>query len=198
MRKLIVSNTMSLDGFFAGPGGNPLVLNMDAAFDAYNLERMSTADTVLLGRSSFELFGSYWPMIANAPEDPSNPALSEDNREFSRRYDTVEKIVVSDSLEVATGHPWASTTVTVPRAEVSARVADEKARDGNDILIFASHILWNSLLNAGLVDEVHMLIGPAAIGEGVRAFSTPIRLDLLDVRTFPGSGNVLHRYVPAR
>ena len=70
MRTVVVSNIVSLDGSFEGPGGDVMALNMDAAFDAYNLERIRAAGTVLLGRRSFEGFSSYWPQIADAPSDP--------------------------------------------------------------------------------------------------------------------------------
>jgi hypothetical protein len=88
MRQVIVSNIMSLDGYYEGPGRNVMVLNMDEAFDSYNLERIRAAGTVLLGRTSFEGFSSYWPGIADAPDDPGNRALSADNRELSRIYNT--------------------------------------------------------------------------------------------------------------
>jgi hypothetical protein len=64
VRSVIVSNIMSLDGFYEGPGQNVMALNMDEAFDAYNLERIRSAGTVLLGRTSYEGFSSYWPGIA--------------------------------------------------------------------------------------------------------------------------------------
>ncbi|HEV2928344.1 MAG TPA: dihydrofolate reductase family protein, partial [Propionibacteriaceae bacterium] len=95
MRTLIVSNIMSLDGFYEGPGRNMMVLNMDQAFDAYNLERIRSADTVLLGRTSFERFSSYWPGIVTAPADPDNRALDDVNREISRIYNQLPKVVVS-------------------------------------------------------------------------------------------------------
>jgi len=63
VRQVIVSNIMSVDGYYEGPGRNVMVLNMDAAFDTYNLERIRAAGTVLLGRTSFEGFSSYWPGI---------------------------------------------------------------------------------------------------------------------------------------
>jgi hypothetical protein len=63
MRAVTVSNIMSLDGFYEDSAHNPLVLNMDQAFDAYNLERIKAADLVLLGPTSFEGFSSYWPGI---------------------------------------------------------------------------------------------------------------------------------------
>ena len=52
MRKLVVCNIMSLDGYYEGPGRNVMVLPMDASFDEYNLERLRSADTLLLGRTS--------------------------------------------------------------------------------------------------------------------------------------------------
>lgn len=75
MRKVIVNNIVSLDGYFADETGNPLALNMDAAFDRGNLESIESADLVLLGRDSFDGFSSYWPFVADAPEpqDPEAP-----------------------------------------------------------------------------------------------------------------------------
>ena len=67
MRKVIVNNIVSLDGYFADETGNPLALNMDAAFDRGNLESIESADLVLLGRNSFDGFSSYWPFVADAP-----------------------------------------------------------------------------------------------------------------------------------
>jgi dihydrofolate reductase len=72
MRKLIVSNAMSLDGYYAGPDDNVMVLELDPAFDAYNAERLRAAGTLLLGRRSFEGFKSFWPSLADDP-DPGGP-----------------------------------------------------------------------------------------------------------------------------
>ena len=153
---------------------------------------------MLLGRASFELFSSFWPMVADAPEDPSNPSLSATNREFSRLYRDIPKVVVSDTLAVAPDNPWADTTEVVPRAEAGARLERERASDGDDIIVFASHQLWNSLLADGLVDELHLIVGPAAIGEGVPIFEKPAVLELVEARQLEGSSNVLHRYIPVR
>jgi len=60
MGKLIVTNIVSLDGYYEGPGGNVMVLPMDQGFDAYNVERLREADTLLLGRNSYELFKGFW------------------------------------------------------------------------------------------------------------------------------------------
>src|SRR5688572_8167776 len=133
MRKVIVSNIMSIDGFYTGPGGDVMAMNMDAAFDAYNLERMRAADVVLLGRTSYEGFSSYWPGIADAPADPDNRAVNADNRELSRIYNRLPKIVVSDRYRVPADNPWADTTTVVARASVGEWLAQARAEGTGDI-----------------------------------------------------------------
>ena len=198
MRTVVVSNIVSLDGSFEGPGGDVMALNMDAAFDAYNLERIRSAGTVLLGRRSFEVFSSYWPHIADAPQDPANRALSDDNRELSRLYDPLPKIVVSDGLVVPADNPWHGVTTVVPRAAAATRVTAEKQRGTGDILVFASRTMWNGLLAEGLVDEIHLMVGPRVLAGGTPTFDRPIDLRLLDARRPEGSENVLLRYAVPR
>lgn len=194
MRQVIVSNIMSLDGYYEGPGRNVMVLNMDEAFDAYNLERIRAAGTVLLGRTSFEGFSSYWPGIADAPADPGNRALSHDNRELSRIYNGLAKAVVSDTYTVPFDNPWHQTTTVVGRADVANWLSSERERGAGDILVFGSRTTWNGLLAQDLVDELHLMISPVALGNGTPIFESPVDLALLEVRRFDGSNNVLLRY----
>ena len=194
MRKLLVCNIMSLDGFYEGPGQNVMALNMDASFDAYNLERIRTADTVLLGRKSYEGFSSYWPYIADAAADPDNRALSDDNRELSRIYNGLEKVVVSDSYRVPVDNPWFENTTVVSRGAIDAWLANQRAQDGGDILVFGSRTMWNGLLHNGLIDELHLMMGPAALADGTPIFAASADLSLLDVRRFDGSDNLLVVY----
>ena len=195
MRKLIVCNIVSLDGFFSGPGGNVMVMPFDNGFSDYNAERLRAADTLLLGRKSYEGFRSYWPAIA---EDVSQPAVE---REISRLNAAVEKVVFSNSLKPDEVEGWGPTRV-VRRADAYAyaETAALKEMPGREILIFGSHILWNDLLANGLVDELHFMIGAGVVGEGVRAFETrlPGALRLLDTRTFDGSSLLLARYAVER
>lgn len=193
MRKLIVCNIISLDGFYSGPGGNVMVMPFDAGFSDYNAERLRAADTLLLGRMSYEGFRSYWPTVA---EDMSQPAVE---REISRLNAAIEKVVISNRLKPDKIEGWGSTRV-VRRANAHAEVAALKRGPGRDILMFGSHILWNDLLAAGLVDELHLMIGPGVVGEGVRAFEVrpPGSLRLLDTRTFDGSSLLLVRYAVER
>ena len=198
MRTLIVSNIMSLDGFYEGPGRNMMVLNMDQAFDAYNLERIRSAGIVLLGRSSFEGFSSYWPGIATAPIDPDNRALDDVNREISRIYNQLPKVVISDSYRVPEDNAWHDQTTVVAGADASAWVEAARGRGSGDILIFGSRTLWNSLLDQGLVDELHLMVSPNAVGSGTPIVDSAVDLDLLEARGFDGSANVLLRYAVLR
>src|SRR3712207_4737022 len=198
VRTVVVSNIVSLDGFYEGPGGDVMALNMDAAFDAYNLERIRAAGTVLLGRRSFEIFSAYWPTVAGAPYDPTNRALSDDNRELSRLYDPLPKVVVSEGLVVPADNPWHTLTSVVARIDAAARVTAEKQHGSGDILVFASRTMWNSLLVQGLVDEIYLMVGPRALAGGTPAFDAPADLRLLDVRRLEASDNVLVRYAVHR
>jgi len=193
MRKLIVCNIISLDGFFSGPGGNVMAMPFGAGFSDYNAERLRAADTLLLGRTSYEGFRSYWPRVA---EDLSQPPVE---REISHLNAAIEKVVVSNSLEPDEVEGWGPTRV-VRRADAHTEVAALKQRSGRDILMFGSHLLWNDLLAAGLVDELHFMIGAGVVGEGVRAFETrpPRSLRLLGTRTFDGSSLLLVQYAVER
>lgn len=188
MRTLIVCIMVSLDGYYEGPEGNVMALPYDEGFDAYNAERLRAADTLLLGRRSYEEFRSYWPPVA---EDQQAP-LAE--REVSRLLDGIDKVVVSDSLAPEDA-AWAHTTV-VGRAEAHDRIAELKRGPGRDILVFGSRTLWNDLLDRGLVDELHLLIGAGILAAGTPAFPSqpPGSLRLLGTRTWDGSGLLLARY----
>ncbi len=194
MRAVIVCNIMSLDGYYEGPGRNVMALNMDEAFDAYNLERIRAAGTVLLGRTSYEGFGSYWPGVADAPADPENRALSDDNRELSRIYNGLHKVVVTNHYTPPPDHPWHDTTTVVQRESIGAWLHAERKRGGGDILTFGSRTMWTGLLDQGVVDELHLMVGPAALGDGTKLLEAPVALTLLDTRRFVASDNVLLRY----
>lgn len=193
MRKLIVCNIVSLDGCFSGPGGDVMAMPFDRGFSDYNAERLRAADTLLLGRKSYEIFRSYWPAIA---DDERQPAVE---REISRLNAAIEKIVVSSTLKPDAVEGWGVTRV-VPREGAHAEVAALKATTGRDILIFGSHVLWNDLLAQGLVDELHLMIGPGVVGDGTRAFETrpPGSLRLVESRRFDGSSLLLVRYALER
>lgn len=166
-----------------------MAMPFDNGFSEYNAERLRAADTLLLGRKSFEGFRSYWPKVAN---DEKQPPLE---REISRLNSAMEKVVVSDSLGPDGVDGWGPTRV-VRRGDAHAAIAALKESAGRDILIFGSHVLWNDLLAHGLVDELHLMIAPGVIGDGVRAFEAKpaSKLRLMHSRQFEGSSLLLTRY----
>jgi hypothetical protein len=97
MRKIIVFNLSSLDGYHTGPDNEVSVMfpMMGGVFDTYTAERLRTADTTLLGRVSFQLFNSFWPEVA---KDPTAPQWTDEQRELSQAGASVPTIVVSDTL----------------------------------------------------------------------------------------------------
>jgi dihydrofolate reductase len=196
MRKLIVSNAMSLDGYYEGPGKNVMVLfdyrwdyPTDESFDVYNAERLRAADTLLLGRVSYDGFRGFWPSVA---DDPNATPIQ---REISRLNNAIDKVVISDSLTSEETHPWHNTRI-ISRADAHEQIAELKRQTGKDILVFGSHTLWNDLLANDLVDELHLMIGPVVLGAGTPLFDgqPAVSLRLIETRTWDGSGNVLVRY----
>lgn len=190
MRKVIVANIISLDGCFTGPDNDVMAMPFGPGFSEYNAERLRQAGTLLVGRTTFEGFRDYWPPVA---ADPGAPELE---REISRLNGAIDKVVVSDSLAPDETGSWATTTRIVRRADAHQAVAGLREEGRGQILVFGSHILWNDLLAHGLVDELHLMVGPGVVGDGVPAFERrpPTTLELLDNRTLDSSGLVLLRY----
>ncbi len=203
MRRLIVANIMSLDGFVEGPGRNVMALPMDDFFDAHNLERLRAADTLLLGATTYRGLKGYWPAVAAdptvSPAVAANPDVADIHRETGQRNNQIGKVVVSDSLTTDDTAPWTETTTIVRRADAHRAIAELRERPGADILMFGSRTLWNDLLTAGLVDELHLMLGATVLGGGTPAFGAepvpPLRL--VDTRRRDGSDNLLLRYAVA-
>lgn len=131
----------------------------------------------------------YWPSIA---DDPAQP---ETEREISRRNTAARKVVVSDTLAAEDATEWGE-TIVVARAEAADVVRRLKREVGGDILVFGSMTTYNALLAAGVVDEVHVMVGNGLLGDGVRAFTVPLdgRLRLVETRRLDGSNNALLVY----
>lgn len=116
------------------------------------------------------------------------------NRAISRRYNTLPKVVISDRGPVSTDNAWAETTRVVSRDEAAVWVSEAKETGAGDIVVFGSRRTWNGLLARGLVDELHLMVSPTVLGDGVGLFTTPASLDLVDCRRYEGSANVQLRY----
>jgi riboflavin biosynthesis pyrimidine reductase len=206
---LIVTNIVSLDGYVADEDGDSTALPMDDAFDAYNAERLRSADTLLVGANSYRGFAGFWPAVRSDPErladaiadrlggsvpraDVVARLTDPVHQEIARRSGEIAKVVVSDSLTEDDLGAWRDTTRIVRRADAHAAVAGL----AGETLVFGSRTLWADLLAAGLVDQLHLMVGPVVLGSGVPAFDGPLpgSLRLTGTRRFEGSDNVVLTY----
>ncbi len=197
-RKLIVSNFVTIDGYYEAKDKTIDGLfehfhesyYVDQSFDHYNTERLLAADTLILsGRASFLGNKTYWTGVQGDPK--ATPI----RRQFADLIARVEKLVVSDKITPEDLSPWTNSRI-VKVADAVAEVAALKRTEGRDILILLGRVLWNHLLRHGLIDELHLTTFPIVAGDGVPLFDgrPPVSLKLTETRTWQGSGNVFARY----
>ncbi|WP_433331985.1 dihydrofolate reductase family protein [Spirillospora sp. CA-294931] len=163
MRKVVLYHIVSLDGVayeesdWFDDGGDEMIANLSQIIE--------TQDDILLGRGTYDYWVGYWP--------------TSDFQPFADFINTTRKHVFTSSKP---DQEWANTTLV--SAPVTDYVADLKEQSGGDIGIHGSISLAQSLLRAGLVDELRLVVAAAVAGQGRRVFEGDAlqKLQLLDVQ----------------
>ena len=194
MRKLIVSEFITLDGVIQAPGGEDE--DTDGGFvhggwtrpywhaDIGKLffQAMTQAGTLLLGRKTWQIHGgAFEPLPAGDP--------------FGDVMNNMHKVVVSTTLESAAG--WRNSTLI--RGDVVEEVRKLKEGAGKNIYVDGSSVLVRTLAENDLVDEYDLLVYPLALGSGKRLFpdGKRLNLELIESQMLP-TGVLVLTYKPAR
>lgn len=181
MRKVILFNLMSLDGFFEGPKRNIEWHNVDDEFNDFAIEQVSSADGLIFGRVTYELMASYWPTDEAIRSDPI----------IAEWMNKLPKYVFSHTLERT---DWTNTTLVNGDAAVELRKI--KSQPGRDLFVFGSADLSTTLIQNNLIDEYRVLVNPILLGQGMPLFHglrESVKLQHVSTRTFK-NGNVLLTY----
>jgi len=185
MRKIILFNLITLDGFFAGPDGEIDWHNVDQEFNEFAIDQLDSAGGLIFGRMTYQLMASYWPTPTAITDDP----------EVAGKMNSIPKIVFSKTLEKV---EWNNTRLV--KGNIVEEISKLKQQPGKDLYIFGSANLASSIIQKGLIDEYRIIVNPVAIGSGMPLFKDiqdRLNLKLIKVKTFR-SGNVLLYYEPVR
>lgn len=188
MRKIIVSEMVSLDGFFAGSDGNINWHMVNDEFNKYAIDFLKTVDTILFGRVTYQMFENYWPAAI------TNPETSKDDLVIAHLIDDANKIVFSRTMD-KTG--WKNTKLM---KEVDAEeIRKMKEQPGKDMVVYGSGMVVSELARLGLVDEYRLFVAPIVLGSGkllLKDLKKEMKLKFIESKPL-SNGVVLLCYTPA-
>jgi dihydrofolate reductase len=176
MRRIVVSEFVTLDGVMEDPGGAEAFDRGGWAFqfergpdgDKFKLDEVLEADALLLGRKTYEGFAKAWPTVT-------------DEVGFAEKMNSMPKYVVSSTLESA---DWNNSTV------INGDVAEEVAKLDGNILVAGSAQLVQTLMDHDLVDEYRLMIYPVLLGSGKRLFKDGVDTTALQIVETNQTGQV--------
>ncbi len=184
MRRLIVQQWVTVDnvaaeedGGLSFVSGEPFSETDTSPFKASLMGFIDSVDTMILGANTYAQTKDYWP---NA----------DDQGEYGEKLNNLSKVVASSKLSDA---PWGDYPAATVTRDPVATIRELQGQSGKDIWLWGSLTLMNSLLVAGVVDEVRLLVCPASRGNGTRVFEGRQDLAVLEATAFD-NGVVLLRY----
>lgn len=179
MSKLHVILATTLDGFVADTDGRMDWIIMGDERADYMVEAIENADTLMLGRKSYQGFVS-WRDV------PNDPGASEAEKAIGRRFNAMKKVVFSQALEKA---DWQGTTIL--RDIVPEEIQKLKAESERGIRLDGSISIVQQLTTLGLIDEYRLMVHPVALGSGRPLFEERVDLELVGSERFRSGVMVL-------
>lgn len=184
MRKIIVAEHVTLDGFVAGPDGEMDWIKLDSELFDFVKTFTDAADTALYGRLTYQMMDSYWPAAGD------QPGATKHDVEHSTWYNKVSKVVISKSLEDKS----ADKTTFIGEA-IPEKISQLKKNEGDNILTFGSPSVVRLLTTHHLIDDYWLFTNPVILGKGIPLFpelDKRILLNLADVKQFSCGVVALH------
>jgi len=191
MRKLVVTQFVSLDGVMEGPGGEneelgPWTFKFDRGDDGnqYKLDETMASDALLLGRVTYEAFAAAWPERGG-------------DGGFADKFNSMPKYVVSSTL---TDPEWNNSHVVDP-ANLVDEVNRLKSEGEGDLAVHGSATLVQALIDNDLIDEYHLMLFPVVLGQGKKLFQDgrpKTTLKLVSNQPVGPDGVIVLTYAPAR
>jgi dihydrofolate reductase len=187
VRELNVSTLVTLDGVLEDPGGAEQTENggwslpfFDEEAEQYAYEQLVASDVFLCGRKTYEMFAKSWSQMKQG--------------DYADRMNEIPKLVASTTLEEPL--EWSASLI---KGDVPEAVSKLKREPGQDILMYGSAELMQTLMDHGLIDEYRIWVHPLVLGSGKRLFGDGIdktALSLAETRPL-GSGVVILTYRPS-
>jgi dihydrofolate reductase len=184
MRKVIVFNFVTLDGYFEGPKRDISWHKHDAEGSEYAVEMLKSGNTLLFGRVTYEFMASYWPRPDAIKNDPI----------VAEGMNNADKIVFSRTLKKV---EWNNTRLV--KDNIEEEMKKMKQMPGKNMTLLGSGSIVTQFAQQGLIDEYQIMVDPVVLGDGTPIFKGikhRLNLKLTTTRTFR-NGNVLLCYQPA-
>ena len=186
MRRLVVFNSVTLDGYFTDANGDMSWAHKnDPEWNAFVSENAEGGGTLLFGRKTYEMMASFWP----------TPAAMGSMPEVAEGMNNLPKVVFSRTMDQAS---WKNTKLV--KSGMVEEVKKMKNESGEDMVILGSGTIVSQLSEHRLIDEYQIIVNPIVLGKGRTMFEgmkEPLTLKRTKARNFE-NGNVLVCYEPAK
>ena len=184
MRRVIMFNLISLDGFFEGASKWELGWHqVDEEFNEFALAQLDQADGLIFGRVTYQGMAAYWTAADARKNDPHMAA----------KMNSISKYVFSNTLAKA---GWNNTSLMT--GDAAKLLLELKQQPGKDLLLLGSAVLAQAFIQNSLIDEYRLMLVPVVLGQGGTLFKHDegmLKLKLLNTRPF-ANGNLLLYYRP--